>query len=137
MRAEVLQNIDEYVTCQVLAGNDMDLLSADLEIARATKFVGALEKRKRMGQESAAVGRENCGETRSAALPIQLDAELGFKRNQPVPHALLGNAKGVGRRPNLSHARQFYERGDLVRAEMGQGGHEPRQYNQSDYESKN
>ena len=66
------------------------------------------------------MGREDCRETWPAALPIQLDAELGFEGDQPVPHTLLSNAECVRRRPNLSHARQFNKGGDLVRAEMRQ-----------------
>ena len=45
LRAELLQNVDEDVTRQVLAGNDVDLLSADVEIKGAAQFVSALEKR--------------------------------------------------------------------------------------------
>ena len=57
LRAELLQNIDEDVPRQVLAGNDVNLLSTDVEITRAAQLVSALEKRESMGEESTAVRR--------------------------------------------------------------------------------
>ena len=51
LRAELLQHIDEDVTRQILARNNMNLLSTDVEITYAAQLVGTLEKRESMRQE--------------------------------------------------------------------------------------
>jgi hypothetical protein len=60
-------------------------------------------------QESPA-GVGEYGQTpRSAYLAVQLDAELGLEREQPVTEPLLGDGEWIGCGPNLPVARRLLQ----------------------------
>jgi hypothetical protein len=111
----------------------MNFLGAGLEIAGAAKFMSALQERKGVGKKAPTLVCQNSGETRPAALAIQLDTELTLQRNESVPDSLFGDAKGLRGRTDLAAPRQFHKCGDLVRTEVGQAGHGCQRYKYFDY----
>ncbi len=82
---ELLQHVDQHVANQVLARRDPDFLLPGLDLERPTQLSGALQKREGVGHEAPSRIREHGRTARAAGLAIELDAELRFEREEPVP----------------------------------------------------
>jgi hypothetical protein len=123
--SKFLEDVDQHIACEILAGDDVNLLTDDFKITRPAEFVSSFQKRQRMGKESTSLRRQYGRSARATAFAIQLDAKLPLQRDESVPHALFGNAECIGRTSNLTGSRNFDEGRDLIGAEMRQAGHGP------------
>ena len=126
--AELLQDVDQEISNQILARGDADFLRAGLDVERAAELLRALEEADGVRQETPALVGQHRRSPRPAAFPVQLDAEALLERQEPVSQALFGDSQHRRRRANLPVPRQLDERADLVGAERGKVGHDTQKF---------
>ena len=117
--SEVLQDVDEQIANQILAGGDADFLRAALDVERAAELLRALEEADGVRQEAPALIGEHRRSARPAALAVELDAQALLERQEPVSETLLRDPQHCRRRADLPLPRQLDERADLIGAERG------------------
>jgi hypothetical protein len=76
-----------------------------------------------MRQKAAALRRQRRRAARPSALAIQLHAQLRLESHEPIAHSLFCDAKSIRGGADLTNTREFNERGNLIRTEMGKSGH--------------
>ena len=111
---EPADRVDHRVEGEVLRGRDVDLVRPFGVAEQPAEPAGVIEERDRVRQELFALRRQRRPPPRAALLVVQRHLQLRFQRDEPVPHALLGDVQLGGRGPQTPGAGQFDQGRDLI-----------------------
>ena len=116
---EVLQDVNQQVSNQILAGNDPHLLPADVHREGLIHLAGSLEEGERVRKEALTGVGQHRQAAGAANLAIELDAKLRLERQEPVAQPLLGDRQDRRGGADLTVAGDLDECAHLIGADVG------------------